>query len=290
MSAETRDKALAEADVASQTVQNTRQIAAGIRARHLATPLADVMTLATTGDSAAAYRDLTRRQFDHAPVVDEVGRVAGVVAVGDLKEGTSVGSCAAGLHECAVVSADTGLPDVLMFLQDDPFLLVLEGRNVAAILTPADLGRPASRTYFYLLLAQLEIALAALIRQDYPIQQVALAELTETRRRQVLELLARLRKSDELIDEVAALSLSDLLRIAAANPHYKASFTSAPRSWHQQTLELGRFRNDVMHPVRDFREASPVGMRRLLEQVRRLEHLTNASLSFLRATATPGKG
>ena len=285
MSANSRDNALAEVDVASQTVQNTRQIAAGIRARHLATPLANVMTLPSAGDSAAAYRDLTRRQFDHAPVVDERGRVTGVVAVEDLTKGTSVGACAAGLHECAVVSADTGLPDVLTFLQDDPFLLVLEGRHVAAILTPADLGRPASRTYFYLLLAQLEIALAAVVRQDYPIQRVALAELTDSRRRQVLELLNRLRKSDELIDEVAALSLSDLLRIAAANPQYKARFTSAPRAWHEQTVELGRFRNDVMHPVRDFREASPVGMRRLLNQVHRLEHLTNASLSFLRATA-----
>lgn len=282
MSARPRDSALTEADVASQTVQNTRQIAAGIRARHLATPLADVMTLSTTGDSAAAYRDLTRRQFDHAPVVDQRGRVTGVVAVGDLKKGTSVGACSAGLHECAVVSADTGLPDVLRFLQDDPFLLVLEGRNVGAILTPADLGRPASRTYFYLLLAQLEIALAAVVRQDYPIQQVAFAELTDTRRGQVLELLNRLRKSDELIDEVAALSLSDLLRIAAANPQYKAMFTSAPRAWHELTVELGRFRNDVMHPVREFREASSTGMRALLGHIRQLEHLTNSALSFLR--------
>lgn len=284
MTAELVPEVLAKADAASQTVEHTRQIAEGIRARHLATPLVEVMTLATSDDSVVAAAQLAERQFDHAPVVDDRGRVVGVVALKDLDRGMAVGECSCGLHECAVVSADTGLPDVLRFLQEDPFLLVLEGRHVGAILTPADLGRPASRTYFYLLLAQLEIALAAVVRQDYPDQSLALTELTVQRQESIRRLLGDLRSSDDLIDEVAAFSLTDLLRVAGANDAYREVFVSGGWSWRVLSTELGRFRNDVMHPVRDFREASPVGMRRLLDQVYRLEHLTNASLSFLRAT------
>lgn len=283
MTTESVHQALTEADAASQTVEHTRQIADGIRARHLATPLGEVMTLATSDDSGVAAAELAERQFDHAPVVDNRGRVVGVVALKDLRRGMTVGDFSSGLHECAVVSADTGLPDVLRFLQEDPFLLVLDGRHVGAILTPADLGRPASRTYFYLLLAQLEIALAAVVRQDYPDQSLALNELTLARQESIRELLGDLRASDDLIDEVAALSLTDLLRVAAANDLYKEAFVSGAWSWRALHTELGRFRNDVMHPVRDFREASPAGMRRLLDQVHRLEHLTNTSLTFLRA-------
>jgi len=284
MTAESVREVLTEAEVASQTVQHTRQIAEGIRARHLATPLAEVMALATSDDTDFAAGQLGERQFDYAPVVDDRGRVVGVVALKHLSRGTSVGECSDGLHECAVVSADTGLPDVLRFLQEDPFLLVLEGRHVGAILTPADLGRPASRTYFYLLLAQLEIALAAVIRQDYPDQALALTMLTPERQESIQGLLSDLRARDDLIDEVAALSLTDLLRVAASNDAYKDVFVSGPWSWRSLSGELGRFRNDVMHPVREFREASPEGMRKLLDQVRRLEHLTSASLSFLRTS------
>jgi len=242
------------------------------------------MTLATSDDSMVAAAQLAERQFDHAPVVDDRGRVVGVVALNDLGRGMVVGDCSAGLHECAVVSADTGLPDVLRFLQEDPFLLVLEGRHVGAILTPADLGRPASRTYFYLLLAQLEIVLAAVVRQDHPDQTLALTKLTVKRQGVIRRLLGDLRASDDLIDVVAAFSLIDLLRVAAANEAYKEAFVSGGWSWRVLSTELGRFRNDVMHPVRDFREASPAGMARLLDQVHRLEHLTNASLLFLLAT------
>lgn len=220
MTGESVQEVLTEADVASQTVEHTRQIAAGIRARHLATPLAEVMTLASSDDPGVAAAQLIERQFDHAPVVDDRGRVVGVVALKDLGHGMAVGEFSRGLHECAVISADTGLPDVLRFLQEDPFLLVLEGRHVGAILTPADLGRPASRTYFYLLLAQLEIALAAVVRQDYPDQSVALNELTLERQESIRNLLGDLRASDDLIDEVAAFSLTDLLRVAAANDAY----------------------------------------------------------------------
>ena len=284
MTGESVHEVLTEADVASQTVEHTRQIAEGIRARHLATPLAEVMTLGSSDEAVVAAAQLAERQFDHAPVVDDRGRVVGVVALKDLGRGKSVGECSCGLHECAVVSADTGLPDVLRFLQEDPFLLVLEGRHVGAILTPADLGRPASRTYFYLLLAQLEIALAAVVRQDYPDQALALTELTAKRQESIRKLLGDLRASDDLIDDVSAFSLTDLLRVAAANDTYREAFVSGGWSWRVLNAELGRFRNDVMHPVRDFREASPVGMGVLLDQVHRLEHLTNASLSFLRVT------
>ena len=284
MTAESVHRSPTEADAASQTVQHTRQIAEGIRARHLATPLAEVMTFATSEDSVVAAAKLAERHFDHAPVVDDRGRVIGVVALKDLSRGVAVRECSGGLHECAVVSADTGLPDVLRFLQEDPFLLVLEGRHVGAILTPADLGRPASRTYFYLLLAQLEIALAAVVRQDYPDQSLALTELTLERQESIQGLLRDLRASDDLIDEVAALSLTDLLRVAGANDAYREVFVSGSWSWRALSAELGRFRNDVMHPVREFREASSMGMSKLLDQVHRLEHLTNASLSFLRTT------
>ena len=142
------------------------QIAGGILANHLATPMSEVFWVSPTDSAADTRRELAERQFDVAPVLEH-GRVIGLVLMDDLRRVGQVGAATKPLHDGSVISGDVGLPDLLAYLQLEPVLFVLEGRSIAGLVTPTDLGRPAARTYFYLLLAQLEIALAALVRRLY---------------------------------------------------------------------------------------------------------------------------
>lgn len=256
------------------------QIAEGIRARHLATPMDEVYCLAPDTAASVAMAELSARQFDYAPVRRD-DHVIGLVAQAGLIGHTQVEDCVAPLHDGSVISADVGLPDLLAFLQVEPVLFVLEGRSISGLVTPADLGRPASRTYFYLLLAQLEIALADLVRLSYPDQDRALSHLTPDRRTKITKLAEHLRGGDELIDTVATLSLTDLIRIVGSDPAQRATYVADGWSWRRLTNDLGEFRDDVMHPVRDFRTATPVGMGKLLVRARALQWLTQVTTQLL---------
>lgn len=268
-------------DLARRSVEHTEDIASAIHARHVATPIADAMLVPVDDPSEKWVEILVDRQFDRAPVIDPDGRINGIVEVEALSVGGSVRDQFRPLFECSMVSADVGLVDVLGFLQDDPFLLVVEGRSISALITPSDLGRPASRTYFYLLLAQLEIALAAWARAKYPDQGEALLELTPSRQAKVRELLADLRQSDSLIDVVAALSVTDLVRIAGRDAECRELWLSGKWSWTGLQDDLGDFRNDVMHPVRGFQEATQEGMRILAERAAQLRHMTDVVQGML---------
>jgi hypothetical protein len=129
-----------------------------------------------------------------------------------------------------MVSADTAISDAVRHLCDQPFLLVLQGRTVAGFVTPADLGSAAGLTHYYLLLAALEIALARLARATHPRREHAVKLLSERRRAKHAALVAELRATDDFIDDIAALSLVDLLGIGRADKELVTAATRSCRS------------------------------------------------------------
>jgi len=238
------------------------EIHQAIRARHLCIPFDRVLTVSPDDNAAAAAHELAAVGYDNAPVLDD-GDVVGVFS----REGWFVG---AGTVEKAmhrrqlqqVVTADTTYRQLLKELQEQPLLLVLNGRTVLGIVTPGDTGSAPGRTHFYLLLSGLEMAIAEWVRRLYPEQDSALSHLTEDRSAKIEALYDQLRDQDDHLDLVAAMSLHDLIKILKCTPHARAAVEFGElRLNHFDSLDS--FRNDVMHPVREFTHATTQGLARL---------------------------
>lgn len=251
------------------------EISRAVQARHLATPMGSALVLNPGDDADSALERLRLLQFDAAPVAVD-GRPTGIFRAGPQR-GRTVGHRMAPLAATVMVSADTPMADVARFLCEEPFLFVLRGREITGFITPADLGSAAARTHYYLLLAALEMALARLLRRSFPHQMDAIALLSPQRRKAHHRLTAQLRERDELIDDIAALSLADLLAIAGSDSAYRSAATSAGRGWRWLGDGLANFRNDVMHPARDFAAASASGIGKLVDFEERMSTLIAAA-------------
>ena len=112
----------------------------------------------------------------------------------------------------------------MAYLHDRPFLFVVEGREITGLVTPSDLNKQPGRTYFYLLIANLEIAIAEMVRSHFANQSDALGLISKSRRGSVASRLAELRTGDVDADVVAALDFADLLTVVKNTPTLLAAF------------------------------------------------------------------
>lgn len=253
--------------------QNLQEIGTAIQARHIAVPLERALTT-TRSERAHVLQDvLEARGFDFAPVLE--GRhVVGLIDKSSAAAAvTHVGECLRPLEEDLLVSDATPVAQLFQFMSQEPFLFVVSQRRISGFVTTADLGSSPVRTHFYLLLAASEMAMARLVRREFPDQQRAIELLSERRIAHHVQLIGELRQSDELLDDVAALSFGDLVSICGQNEPLKAWMTANGRSFKTSTKGLALFRNDVMHPVRQFTDGSPQRVSRLADYDRNLCHL-----------------
>ena len=236
----------------------------------MATPMQRAMFLAPNELSGAAARRLHAKQFDFAPVLEEGQPVGVFCGQRPSPARARVASVMRPLDASLLVSADTPVSELVRYIVDEPFLFVVQGRRVTGFVTPSDLGSAPARTHYYLLLAGLEMRLAALVRSRFPDQQRAVRQLSPGAQERHASLAEQLRSRDEFLDDVAALSLMDLVTIAGKLPDLRAEVAGSGRGWGWLTSGLVGFRNDVMHPVREFSKATERGMRELAEFDERL--------------------
>ncbi|MBI1377390.1 MAG: hypothetical protein GC157_07910 [Frankiales bacterium] len=218
--------------------------------------------------------------YAFAPVLHD-GVPLGLFAETSFRPRATVATIMRPLDESMLVSGDMSLGEPPLALVDEPFLFVLRGRRLTGFVTPADMGAVPARTHYYMQLSELEILLAQLVRQAFDDQNEVLDHLSETRRRSTVKLLCDLRRRDEVLDVVAALSLVGLVQIARQVPGFVPAATRGGRSWRWLTRGLGDFRNDVMHPVRDFARATQSGMIDLANFEERVRTFTDASRAVL---------
>ena len=190
------------------------------------------------------------------------------------------------LHADLLVSADTPYSDLVQIAREQPFVFVVQGHEIDGFITPNDLGSAPARTHYYLLLAGLEMALAQLIRARYPDQRGAVEALGVGARQRHSKLVAELRKEDAFLDDVAAMSLMDLVNLASKDREFRDRASEGGRGWGWLTSGLVAFRDDVMHPVRDFTKATEDGLAKLSEFDERLSTLMEAAESAMKIRAT----
>ncbi len=126
--------------------------------------LLDATCLDAGMEAGEAKARLTEGRFDYAPVQRD-GALVGYVAERELDAG-SAEPVLAKLRPITpeiIVSADAPFHDLLRWL-DCGFLFVLEGNRLTGFVTPSDANRQAALSYFYLLIGEVEVGLARLIR------------------------------------------------------------------------------------------------------------------------------
>ena len=249
-------------------------IASALTVRHIQTPARDLLGFEPNTPAGEAAAVLETRRIDFAPVM-QANEIVGRVGLSSLLDSPTdlVGALAVPLATDYLVTADVAISQVMKWLLEHPWLLVIDGRHVSGVVTPSDLNRQAARTYFYLLIADFEIRLADYTRRFFDDQTKALALMSGERRADIEVRFKNATSRDIESDLVAAMDFSDLLHVAKrfAPIHQAFGFTSGT-SWTNATGRLAEFRHEIMHPVRGILDDQK-GLSRLIAIEDRLRSL-----------------
>lgn len=209
------------------------------RAGHISTPLGEALAIEVEEDPARAADLLSQHRFDQAPVRHS-GHIVGWVLTQSLFGVSSVMSALRPLQDCAIVSTDAPIADVLELLSKEGLVFTVGDLGLSGFVTPSDLDRHAVRSHFYLLVAAVEMALADIVRHAVSEDQV-IARIRG-------DLLNRWRVAtaeNREADAVEYLYLGDLTALFLETHWSEAIIDLRPT-----LTELCQFRRIVMHPAR----------------------------------------
>lgn len=246
------------------------EIAGSFAVRHVHTPAARLKGFEVEHPASEAVDVMTTHTFDFAPVYRD-GRLLGRVAREDLVGASRVGDALQPLAGSYIVSASSPMRELLRWLSSDPWLLTVDGRDISGVVTPSDLNRQASRTYLYMLVVDLELTLAAAIRDHFEDQAVAMELVGNTARVEIEKLATEARNSNLDPDLVSFMNLSNLLHIAGKIPPIREDMFGyeTRNQWKKDTGAFIEIRHDVMHPVRQLLNDQD-GIERLVDLESRL--------------------
>jgi CBS domain-containing protein len=228
------------------------EIVEQLTVRQILTPWNRIVGFSPRVPAATALEEMKRGRFDYVPVLEDK-RVLGRAFHADLEKdpAAAVGEFVESLSQSYLVAAQSPIPRVMRWLNEDRWLLVVEGRGFAGLVTPSDLNRQAARAYFYLLVGELEVHLADVIRVAFEDQENALSLLNARSRYGVRKNHAEASTGDIDSDYVAAMTLRDLFRITSRSDMVQALLPDAYNlDWDWVDSEIGDFRNKVMHVSR----------------------------------------
>lgn len=213
----------------------------------LQTPMDSATVLEPRTSARAAVRLLSGMNFDQAPVVEN-GHPVGYATLEDLRGRRSgpVARVVRPILPNALASESATLESALPRLAETGFLFLLSGHAISGFVVPSDLNKQAGRSYFYLGLAALELALADYVRALVAGGRDVLADLT----RDAQKVRSRHRKSTAAnveADLVAAMDLPHLLQIAAAPGHLLNQLGIASEQWGEYCAPVSALRNRVAH-------------------------------------------
>lgn len=243
-----------------------------MEARHVALPLAQALVCRYDDDIMPLVALMERQQFDLCPVLEDD------VPVGVFSRLSNPISVKAGTRLIAVgqlISADTPMLELAKKLNEHDFIFVLAGSRISGFITVADLGSTPARSYCYLQLASVEMGLAKYLRQRFLDQRLAISLLAESRQIKHQALVTQLQGADQYIDDIAACSLEDLLRIAGTDKTFRASLP-VDVGWQRLKSGLSDFRDDVMHPSRPLLSHGRRDVSQFIEKIENLQKMSSS--------------
>jgi hypothetical protein len=213
------------------------------RARHVATSIDSAFCVGQAELGQNAHSRLMRRRFDQAPVVSEPARVVGWVAVDELRDDAAVGSAMTPLDKSAIVSTESPIANVLRLLGQHGLVFTVGENGLSGFIVHSDLDRQQARTYFYLLVAGIEILLSEIIRFALPMDSVI-----ETMSADMAKQYRKAKDANSETHPVEYLYLTALVKLFLDIPRVKDgdSLSEVSIDWLKN---LNKFRRLVMHPA-----------------------------------------
>lgn len=211
-------------------------------AGHMATHIKGAVTVDQSENGDAARSRLASQRFDQAPVVSH-DRAVGWVLTSCLSSTETVDSVMTPLDRSAIVSAQASVPSVLHILGEQNFVFTADKDGLAGFIVPSDLDRHTVRSYFYLLVAGIEMLLAEIVRISMPEERIV-SKIHPRMRHRYDQACAAGREADPVeylyIKELVSLFLTT--RYSEDSRFWDKAFTD-------QLTEVRDFRNSVMHPT-----------------------------------------
>jgi len=211
-------------------------------AGHIATGVVGAITVDSNESGDIARQRLEDKRFDQAPVVFQ-GRVVGWVATSQLEDDQLAKSVMTPLDKCAIVSAESSLPNVLQLLCQNRLVFTVGADGLSGFVVPSDLDRHAVRGYFYLLVASIEMLLSEIVRSaSSDVDAVALMGQNMKKR------FDQACKANIETNPVEYLYIRQLIELFLRTPYSKESSLWSETLTEQLNM-VKTFRNSVMHPA-----------------------------------------
>jgi CBS domain-containing protein len=234
--------------------------------------------------SAAAMATAEKGGFDQVPVGGSREGIVGLVFVEELENspaGTTVADHLVPVAKCTQLRTKDGISRAVRTLHTVPASLVADGEKVAGLVHRSDLNKHPARTYFYLWLSWLEMALARLIDLRLP-GNAWIGLLGEQEQIQVLGKMQFESRRNNSISPIEYVDLSSLVRVVKGSDGLQRELGFDSRRRVKDELGgLVELRHSIMHPVRTL-VSDAASMDKLASREKRLRSITLAVQRILR--------
>lgn len=230
---------------------------------HLMTPR-DQLNIWDLDKNSGQFPIFAELEFDIVPVIQN-GEITSVLE----KENKTHEQ----LSHRWLISRDTSIPDLLeYFIQSSQkAFLVLHGREVIGLVSPADLNKLPARAYIYHLIGELEMSLAEFARlelgQD---EERVYSYLSNERKIEIISLHNRLSEGNAEVDIIQFLYLSELFGIVEKDEILRSrlGFTSRNQA-NKQFSGMNELRKKIMHLVGPLLEKVSEDLKKLQARIHR---------------------
>ena len=190
-----------------------------IKLLSIMTPIRELVIARPRDRATEAIARASGGSFDQLPVIDNEGRVTGLVYVDQLQSSpadVTVSDCVVPLAECGQLRIEDGISRAVRILHTQPANLVTDGEKVVGLVHRSDLNKHPARTYFYLWLSALEMGLARLIELRLP-GDTWIEFLRDQAQIEVLGKMEFESRRNNSIAPIEYLNLSELVEIIKKN-------------------------------------------------------------------------
>lgn len=210
---------------------------------------ADIAEPLASFDASTAAADvleaMTRRAYKVAGIRRE-GTICGYVRLEELA-GETCGDAVHPFEDGEVVPDSASIPELVMRLNDRPWLFVSVLGQVGGIVTKTDLLKPPVRMWLFGMITIIEMGLTRLIESAYPDDSWR-QYLSEGRLQKAEALLEERKRRNQDLDLLDCLQFSDRGQIVLRNEALRTTAGFVSRSRGEQTVkELEALRNNLAH-------------------------------------------
>jgi hypothetical protein len=229
-----------------ESIQDTLTIDA------LMTEREELVTIGRTEDPSAVQEKVRELEINQIPVMDD-GSVAGLMIADSDDRSLPKNGDYEPIAPTWLVSADTSIRRLIDILDSEqhPARFVFQEDRVVGLVTYADLNDAVARTALYLLISQLEIKLARLLRHHAKDSWAYIDHLSEKRISRFMDLKKEMADKDVTHDPIEHFNLSDVLKAVRNESDLLERLGYPSKSqFKKATSGINSMRHDVAHSVR----------------------------------------